>query len=57
MVKGCIGLLYALSGVAAAFDQQILSSERTQTADGVLRRFNITQEQRLAVLEITQVGN
>jgi hypothetical protein len=55
MVKARIGLLCILSSVAAAFDQQIFSAESAETASGVLRRFNVTQAQRSAVLEITQV--
>ncbi|KAH6901555.1 preprocarboxypeptidase A2 [Coprinopsis sp. MPI-PUGE-AT-0042] len=52
--KGCIGLLCALFGLAAAFDQQILSSDSAEAAAGVLWRFNVTQDQRSTVLEITQ---
>lgn len=55
MVKGYIGLLAAFSGIAAAFDQQVLSSDSLLPGQGVLRRFDVTQDQRSTILEITQI--
>ena len=49
-----IGLLCAFSGLVAAFDQQVFSSDSLQSGQGVLRRFNVTQDQRNTILAITQ---